>query len=119
MAIYDVAETDETNNIFGVFNFDFVRSSGGSTNIVATKETNSSFILTPNPTSDYISIQLPKLLENTTISIYDVSGIQVGNGLSTNQQTTTFDTSDLSNGIYICSVSDGTSIQTQKFSVVH
>ena len=70
------------------------------------------FTVYPNPASEVININASKSL-NATISIVDLTG-KVVKTSSMNGLTTAVNTSGLNNGIYYVTITDGTSIATEK-----
>ena len=70
------------------------------------------FSVYPNPASEVININASKSL-NATISIVDLTG-KVVKTSSMNGLTTAVNTSGLNNGIYYVTITDGTSIATEK-----
>jgi hypothetical protein len=70
------------------------------------------FSVYPNPASDVININSSEIL-NATISIVDLTG-KVVKTASMNSLTTSVNTSGLNDGIYYVTITDGTSIATEK-----
>lgn len=70
------------------------------------------FSIYPNPASDVININSSEIL-NATISIVDLTG-KVVKTASMNSLTTSVNTSGLNDGIYYVTITDGTSIATEK-----
>ena len=66
----------------------------------------------PNPANDVINVSLNKST-NGTISIVDVAG-KVVKTSSINGLTSSINSSDLTNGVYYVTITDGTSIVTEK-----
>jgi hypothetical protein len=66
----------------------------------------------PNPANDVINVSLNKST-NGTISIVDVAGKVVKTSLI-NGLTSSINASDLTNGVYYVTITDGTSIATEK-----
>ena len=74
----------------------------------------SNFQLYPNPTKDFIIIELPSAIEVSKITIYDAMGKQ----LSTHQVSTTnhkIDVSQLSNGVYFLKMEAVNSSSVKRF----
>lgn len=91
-----------------------VKLSAGTTGIEET--TNSvSFIIYPNPANDFVTItNLPK---GATVNILDVTGKVVYSSSTTNEQTSTINTADFTNGIYLISVENKGTITNRKLIV--
>jgi len=68
-------------------------------------------IVYPNPTSHIISVQNKNNFENYTFIIYDVHGQQIKHLSNINS----IDVSDLAQGLYILSGSDGQNTTQTKF----
>jgi len=66
----------------------------------------------PNPASDVITVSLNKAT-TATISIVDLAG-KVVKTSSMNGLTTSINTSELSNGVYHVTITDGTTVATEK-----
>jgi hypothetical protein len=66
----------------------------------------------PNPANEVINVSLNKST-NATISVVDVAG-KVVKTSSINGLTSTINASDLTNGVYYVTITDGTSIATEK-----
>jgi hypothetical protein len=66
----------------------------------------------PNPANEVINVSLSKST-NATISVVDVAG-KVVKTSSINGLTSTINASDLTNGVYYVTITDGTSVATEK-----
>lgn len=73
----------------------------------------------PNPASDKITIELPNLLQNTSIKIYNVTGSVVYNEALTTiaNNIKIIDTHDLTDGMYIIQIASGQDLFTQKLII--
>ncbi|MBM3184912.1 MAG: T9SS type A sorting domain-containing protein [Bacteroidetes bacterium] len=82
--------------------------------IVSVNEVENTFGLSvyPNPANEVINISLNKST-NATISVVDVAG-KVVKTSSINGLTSSINASDLTNGVYYVTITDGTSVATEK-----
>ncbi len=94
-----------TSNVMVRMNFD---------PILSVNEVENTFGLSvyPNPANEVINISLEKST-NAIISITDIAGKVVKTG-SINGMTTSLNSSELTNGVYHVTISDGTSISIEK-----
>jgi hypothetical protein len=94
-----------TSNVMVRMNFD---------PILSVNEVENTFGLSvyPNPANEVINVSLNKST-NATISVVDVAGKAIKTS-SINGITTSINTADLTNGVYYVSITDGTSIATEK-----
>ena len=69
-------------------------------------------IVYPNPASEVININSNKML-NASITILDLTG-KVVKTSSMNGLTSSVNTSDLMSGVYYVTITDGTSVATEK-----
>jgi hypothetical protein len=74
------------------------------------------FELYPNPTNGLVTLNLSEITNRTNIEILDISGKTVKN-IETSAKTTSFDVSDLSNGLYMVRVLGGTTTLVRKLIV--
>jgi hypothetical protein len=71
-------------------------------------------IVSPNPATDHLNIQLPQIDENTVLTIYD----QLGKAIkikAINNKEASFNISGLSRGVYILEVATEKAISREKF----
>jgi hypothetical protein len=68
----------------------------------------------PNPSSDYLTIELPENSFRTEIKIFNMLGEPISNSIVANRKTI-IDISKLSNGIYLLEATVGKNISIQKF----
>ncbi|MCF6350616.1 MAG: immune inhibitor A [Flavobacteriaceae bacterium] len=86
-------------------------------NNVASIEDNEllSIAIYPNPPNDVLTIEIPNLVEKTTISAYSING-QLLKQITTINQNSTLDLSNFSNGIYFINIQ--TSKSTKSFKII-
>jgi hypothetical protein len=82
--------------------------------VLSINEVENSFGLNvyPNPANEVINVSLSKST-NATISVVDVAG-KVVKTSSINGLTSSINASDLTNGVYYVTITDGTSVATEK-----
>jgi len=74
------------------------------------------FNIYPNPTTDILNIQYKENVpENTSLTIYDVSGKQVLNKLAENSNLNQINLSNLNSGVYILQIEGSNISQSFKF----
>ncbi|MEO8068447.1 MAG: T9SS type A sorting domain-containing protein [Flavobacteriales bacterium] len=79
------------------------------------------FQIFPNPASDNLTVGFNALSGSTVISIVDLNGKTVSTQElgQVSQRSFTFDTTDLSNGVYMVSVNNAGHVYTQRVMVAH
>ncbi len=88
-----------------------------ATGIAEVKNSNSSFLIYPNPASSIINIVLNENVKNSTIHIYDITGKNISTQTLINQTSTSFDMSNFNKGIYFISI-NANGIKTSKKFIV-
>ncbi len=80
-----------------------------------------SFLLYPNPATAEIHLKLNNEIENSIVTVLNVSGqVVYQQSLNPSEHSiVTISTSDLSNGIYHVMINSNGAISTQKFTIVH
>jgi hypothetical protein len=98
------------------------RSSGISLTVVAgvvgITENNSEILnidLFPNPASDNIIVNYGKILKNSTLEIYNVTGQLIKNEEIDQTSTQSINISEFPKGLYILKISDGKNIGVKRF----
>jgi uncharacterized protein YjdB len=92
-------------NGYILFSATTLKSDSGATDINHSNYSNDVLVY-PNPASDFIKIKLSNNIEVASISIYNISGMQVGNFIhplseETNEISIDFRNLNLKNGIYL------------------
>jgi PKD repeat protein len=75
---------------------------------------NKSFLIYPNPASDYLTLKFAQNTSNSEIKIYNLLGELKSTSRKSSTEST-IDISDLSNGVYIIEVTTEKNIMRQKF----
>ena len=88
----------------------------GLTSVPPISAIESSLSIYPNPTSENINLSIKDFSKKCSYTIYDMRGAEIKNGNITNTERTTISISDLSNGIYLISVSDGNNLVSKRFT---
>ena len=72
------------------------------------------FTMFPNPSKDYLTIQLPTGVLNADVQLFDITGrlLKTSNGIASNKQ---IDVQDLSSGIYILKITAEGKSGTKQF----
>ena len=88
---------------------------GNSLSAISTSDSNSDFILYPNPASD--RLQISNLLKSDIVLVYDLFGKTYKLSQTHHQQTRTIEVSNLSTGLYILKIINPSKnkIQTLRF----
>ncbi len=71
--------------------------------------------ISPNPSSSFISLQLPKNMNQGQISVYDMLGKKLYSQEFTTEGSHSIDISKWNSGIYFLKVSSGERVQTERF----
>jgi hypothetical protein len=103
---------DETGTWFYTTSTPMVRMNFDPVASINEVENTFGFSVYPNPASDVINISLNKTT-NASISVIDITG-KVVKTLSLNGLTTSVNTSNLMSGVYYVTITDGTSVATEK-----
>ncbi|WP_310559816.1 T9SS type A sorting domain-containing protein [Flavobacterium sp.] len=69
----------------------------------------------PNPAKEHVSLSFKTILDYVNVKIISIAGQTVYEKSNLSGNNLTFNVSDLTKGIYIIQVSDGTSVSTSKF----
>ena len=72
--------------------------------------------LYPNPAKMYTTLTLTNITDNTLVTITDVNG-KLMKSIRPIDAYTKIDVSDWAQGVYLVTVSDGTSLQTKKLII--
>ncbi|MEC8968562.1 MAG: T9SS type A sorting domain-containing protein [Bacteroidota bacterium] len=122
---YEFYNVNDLNTAIASINIRFIHSSGPCTVSDNSIHDLIEFKLFPNPASDVLVIQLDGLhnnQSNLTYSVVDVIGKTVIKGqLNTlSNRSSEMDVSDLNQGVYLVSLSDGqNTLQTQRLIIKH
>ncbi len=73
------------------------------------------FLLYPNPSSEFINIELPNINLHYTIKIYNALGVLVYAKAISKQNNAPIAVGHLAKGMYVVQLSDGTQVLTQHF----
>lgn len=74
----------------------------------------------PNPGNNFIQVNIPSTVQNSSIQIFDLSGKLISNVVSnSNEKRFTIQTSLLSNGQYLMVVQMDKTIQNHKITIAH
>lgn len=72
------------------------------------------FSMYPNPSTDFLTVQLPSGTETADVGVYDYTGRLMVNQKVT-QQSKTIDVKDLSRGLYVVKVNSASKIAAKQF----
>jgi len=97
--------------------FVFSKKSFAGTGINEVKNTNSSFIVYPNPATSQINIVLNENVKNSTLHIFDINGKTISSQTLINQNTASIDLSNLNKGIYFITI-DADGVKSSKKFIV-
>ncbi len=116
--VFQMSESDRS--VFIDINYDYIKLTSDPQGVISSTfddPANSlSFVnVYPNPASDMVTFDFAKVdVRHTTIEMMDINGklVKISNG------TSTIDVSDLTNGMYIYKISDGSNVFLNKLFVM-
>jgi len=85
----------------------------GTTGLISTK-TITTLITYPNPVKDILNVNLDNQSNSNVIEILNLNGKVLKSQQVSGVKLVSFDTSDLSNGVYVCRTKNGSDIKTAK-----
>lgn len=111
-----VTKTTATTDNYALGSVRYLNFSDLGTNIESNTELKESIKLYPNPVQDVLNIQLATAVNKTaTVEILSIEGKVVYKARLTSADSHPINVSNFRQGIYLCRVNNGISIETTKF----